>query len=57
VLVIKNTYWHLCAPVVNIFDPLMIQLSPSRTARVLQVRDVRATFRFGVAQTQPYPRR
>ena len=38
VLVIRKTYWQLCAPVVNIFDPLMIQLDPpSRTARVLQV--------------------
>ncbi len=37
VLVMRNTYWQLCAPVVNIFDPLMTQESPSRTARVLQV--------------------
>ena len=37
VLVIRKTYWQLCAPVVNILEPLMIQPSPSRTARVLQV--------------------
>ena len=37
VLVIRKTYWQLCAPVVNILEPLMTQPSPSRTARVLQV--------------------
>lgn len=39
VLVMRKTYWQLCAPVVNILEPLMIQLDPSacRTARVLQV--------------------
>ena len=37
VLVIRKTYWQLCAPVVNIFEPLMTHWSPSRTARVLQV--------------------
>ncbi len=39
VLVIRKTYWQLCAPVVNILAPLMIQPDPpsSRTARVLQV--------------------
>ena len=39
VLVIRKTYWLLCAPVVNIFEPLTTQLDPSdsRTARVLHV--------------------
>lgn len=37
VLVMRKTYWQLCAPVVNIFEPLMIHWSPSRTALVLQV--------------------
>src|SRR5215208_5644037 len=37
VLVIRKTYWQLCAPVVNIFEPLITHESPSRTARVLHV--------------------
>ena len=37
VLVSRKTYLALCALDVNILEPLMIQLSPSRTARVLHV--------------------
>ena len=35
VRVTRNVYWQLCAPVVNIFWPLITHSSPSRTARVL----------------------
>ena len=37
VLVIRKTYWALWAFEVNILAPLIIQASPSRSARVLQV--------------------
>src|ERR1700761_1659088 len=35
VRVIRKTYWHCWAPVVQILGPLMTHSSPSRTARTL----------------------
>ena len=53
VLVIRKTYWQLCAPVVNIFEPLITQPVAVAHRTGLAGRDVGAALGFGVAEAQP----
>ena len=53
VLVIRKTYWQLCAPVVNILEPLITQLVTVAHRTGLAGGDVGAALGFGVAQAQP----